>query len=54
MVAFPNELPKEFKAEQFIDYEMQFEKSFLSPLRNILDIIGWQAEEVSSLEGFFV
>ena len=54
VVAFPNELPKEFKAEKFIDYEMQFEKSFLFPLKNILEIIGWQWEEVSSLEGFFV
>tara|TARA_Y100000593_G_scaffold72311_1_gene132818 strand:+ start:31 stop:1380 length:1350 start_codon:yes stop_codon:yes gene_type:complete len=54
VVAFPNDLPKEFKAEKFIDYEMQFEKSFLFPLKNILEIIGWQWEEVSSLEGFFV
>ena len=54
VVAFPNDLPREFKVEKFIDYEMQFEKSFLSPLKNILEIIGWQWEEVSSLEGFFV
>ena len=54
VVAFPNELPKEFNVKEFIDYEMQFEKSFLSPLKNILEIVGWQWEEVSSLEGFFV
>jgi len=54
VVAFPNELPKEFGLDDFIDYDMQFEKAFLHPLKNILEIIGWQWEEVSSLEGFFV
>ena len=54
MVAFPNELPKEFGLGDFIDYDTQFEKSFLSPLKNILEIVGWQWEDVSSLEEFFV
>ena len=54
VVAFPNELPKEFGLDDFIDYDTQFEKAFLHPLKNILEIVGWQWEEVSSLEGFFV
>ena len=54
VVAFPNELPKEFGLDEFIDYDIQFEKAFLHPLRNILEIVGWQWEEVSTLEGFFV
>jgi len=54
VVAFPNELPKEFKLDRFINYDMQFEKSFLFPLQNILEIVGWNWKEVSSLEGFFV
>jgi len=54
VVAFPNSLPKEFKLEDYIDYEIQFEKSFLGPIKNILDKIGWNHEQVSSLEGFFV
>ena len=54
VISFPNELPKEFELKEFIDYETQFDKAFLHPLKNILDIIGWNWEEVSTLEGFFV
>ena len=54
VVAFPNSLPKEFELEDYIDYEIQFEKSFLSPIKNILDKIGWNHEQVSTLESFFV
>ena len=54
VVAFPNDLPKEFELDKFIDYDHQFEKAFLSPLQTILEKIGWNWEEVSSLEGFFV
>ena len=53
VIAFPNSLPKEFKLDDFIDYEMQFQKAFLDPIKNILDKIGWNHEQVSSLEDFF-
>jgi len=54
VVAFPNNLPKEFELDGFIDYDHQFEKAFLSPLQTILEKIDWNWEKVSSLEGFFV
>jgi|TARA_R110001599_G_scaffold35720_3_gene112626 DNA polymerase elongation subunit (family B) len=54
VIAFPNELPKEFELESFIDYDHQFEKAFLNPLKTILEKIGWNWEEVSTLEGLFV
>jgi DNA polymerase elongation subunit (family B) len=54
VISFPNELPKEFGLEDFIDYDTQFEKSFLHPLKTILEKIGWNWENVSTLEGFFV
>jgi len=53
VVAFPNDLPKEFELEKFIDYDHQFEKAFLSPLKTILEKIDWNWEEVSTLEGLF-
>jgi DNA polymerase elongation subunit (family B) len=53
VIAFPNYLPKEFELEKFIDYDHQFEKAFLSPLKTILEKIGWNWEEVSTLEGVF-
>jgi DNA polymerase elongation subunit (family B) len=53
VLAFPTILPKEFGVEQYIDYDTQFEKAFVDPLKIILDCIGWKTEKVSTLEGFF-
>jgi len=53
IIAFPNTLPKEFELDKFIDYDHQFEKAFLSPLKTILEKIDWNWEEVSTLEGLF-
>jgi DNA polymerase elongation subunit (family B) len=53
VIAFSSELPKEFDIHKFIDYNTQFEKSFLEPLKIILDSIDWKTENVSSLEDFF-
>mgnify|MGYP003112386710 CR=1 FL=1 len=53
VIAFPNSLPGEFNLGEFIDYDVQFEKAFLDPIKNILDKIGWNHEKVSSLEEFF-
>jgi DNA polymerase elongation subunit (family B) len=54
VIAFPNSLPKEFGLEKYIDYDTQFSKSFLEPLKTILEKIGWKHEEQASLEGMFV
>jgi len=53
VIAFPTLLPKELGIEKYIDYDTQFTKSFLDPLRIVLDSIGWKTEKVSSLEDFF-
>jgi DNA polymerase elongation subunit (family B) len=47
-------LPKEFELDKYIDYDMQFEKAYLEPLRFIVDKIGWSVEKKSTLESFFV
>ena len=36
-------IPREFKLQDYIDYEVQFEKAFLDPMRFILGAIGWHA-----------
>ena len=52
-LAFMSVIPPQFNAEQYIDYDLQFDKSFLEPLRIILDCIQWKSEEVSDLSSFF-
>jgi hypothetical protein len=46
-------LPQEFNLHKYIDYEMQFEKSFLDPLKIILNAIKWTAKKVTTLEDIF-
>ena len=54
VISFLNSLPKEFDLSPFVDYNLQFEKAFLDPLKTILDSVGWNHEEVATLEGLFV
>jgi len=53
VISYISTLPDEFKLQPYIDYEVQFEKTFLDPMRFILDAIGWKAEPQASLEAFF-
>jgi len=53
VIAFPMHLPKEIKLQQYIDYDKQFDKTFLEPLRFILDAVGWNHEETATLDEFF-
>ena len=53
VISFIQDFPKELDLERFVDYEMQFNKAFLDPLRVILDAIGWSVEKKVSLESFF-
>ena len=54
VIAFIDELPEEFELNKYIDYDTQFNKGYLEPIKSILDVIGWEHERVSTLEGFFV
>jgi DNA polymerase elongation subunit (family B) len=53
VISFPGRLPKEFELDKYIDYDLQFEKSFIEPIKVILDCMGWTTEKISSLEDFF-
>jgi DNA polymerase elongation subunit (family B) len=52
--ACPGTLPRQLGMEQYIDYDTQFEKAFVEPIKTILDAIGWQVEKRATLEDFFV
>lgn len=53
VISFNGELPKELGLHAYIDYETQFNKTFLEPLNIILQAIGWKSERISSLEKWF-
>lgn len=54
IIAYFQELPKEFNLNSYVDYNMQFEKSFLEPLKSVLNCIDWVVEKRSNLESFFI
>ena len=53
VISFLTVLPTEFGLHNSIDIDMQFEKSFLEPLKVITNCIGWQIEKTASLESLF-
>lgn len=54
VIAFIQDFPKELGLDKYIDYDLQFEKSFIDPLKSILDSIGWRVEKTTSLDSFFI
>ena len=53
VISFINEFPRELDLVKYIDYDLQFDKSFYEPMKTILDSIGWKVEHISTLESFF-
>ena len=54
VISFIQDFPRELGIDKYIDYELQFEKSFLDPLKSILDAIGWKVEKTTTLDSFFL
>ena len=54
VISYVTKLPSEFKLQEYIDYDMMFQKTFLDPMSFILNSIGWTYEKTASLEDFFV
>jgi DNA polymerase elongation subunit (family B) len=53
VISFIQDFPHELGLDKYIDYDLQFEKSFVEPLKAILDSIGWNVEKTVNLELFF-
>lgn len=54
VISFIQEFPKEIVPIKYVDYDMQFEKGYLNPMKAILNVIGWNTEKVITLDSFFV
>ena len=53
VISFMGELPTELGLNNYIDYTLMFDKSFVEPLKAVLDAIGWSVERQATLESFF-
>ncbi len=53
VISFPTRIPKEFGLQKYIDYDIQFQKGFIEPIKFILECLGWEVEKRNSLESFF-
>jgi DNA polymerase elongation subunit (family B) len=53
VISFISDFPYELGLDKYIDYDLQFDKAFLEPVKVILDAIGWNVEKVVNLELFF-
>mgnify|MGYP002023020066 FL=1 len=54
VISFISDFPVELGLAKYVDYNLMFEKSFLEPLKAILDAIGWSIEKHATLDLFFV
>ena len=54
VISVLHNLPREFDLGLYIDYNLQFEKAFLHPMRSILNVIEWKEEPRNSIEDFFI
>jgi hypothetical protein len=53
VISVPNTLPKQFGLDKYLDYNKQFEKAFLEPMKTLSDSIGWKTEKMLTLEDFW-
>jgi DNA polymerase elongation subunit (family B) len=53
VIAILNTLPEEFGLEEYIDYDLQFQKSFIEPMSSVMGAVGWNTEHISDLSEFF-
>ena len=54
VIAFVDYMPRQFGLEKYVDYNLQFEKTFIGAIEPVLEAVGWESERTISLESFFV
>lgn len=50
VIACPGSLPPEFALDAYLNRDLQFEKTYLEPIKTICDAIGWKTEKIYTLE----
>lgn len=52
-IAFQGKLPPEFKLDKYVNYEANYEKSFIGYLNNLIGVINWSAVRRASVMDWF-
>lgn len=52
-IAFPDILPPEFGLDNYVHRVLQYEKSYLDPMKSIFDVIGWNVVKKNTLDEWF-
>jgi DNA polymerase elongation subunit (family B) len=53
VISVSGSLPRQLGLESFVDIDMQFQKSFIDPIKSILEVIGWETETRFKIDDFF-
>jgi DNA polymerase elongation subunit (family B) len=53
VIACHHNIPRQLNLDKYIDYELQYSKAFVEPIKTILDVIGWQVEKRNTLDEFW-
>jgi len=53
VISVVDELPEELGLDQYIDYQRQFEKNYLTPITTILKAVGWEPNKSATLDDIF-
>ena len=53
VIGYIDVLPEEFGLHDYVDYKLQFEKSFLAPIENLFGSCGWNVRGGGNLADFF-
>ena len=54
VISFISQWPQDLNLTEYVDYDTMYDKSFVDPLRTILEVIDWKTEHVNTLESFFL
>ena len=54
VLSFIQDFPPELDLHKYVDYDLQFNKSFIEPIKVIMDCIDWNVERTNTLESFFL
>ena len=53
VVGWVDFLPPEFKLHDRVDYDTMFEKTYLKPIRDILNVVDWEVEPSATCDDWF-